>query len=96
MSSPTNIVASTVLTADGTVAAGPCYLFGWSIRETAAAAATVLIRTTSTSGAVIAHVNLAASSSENQWFGPQGVWCPEGIYFDEGTGAVDAVVYIGR
>ena len=92
--------ASGVKTADAVIAANDASvsgqrdkLFGWSVKETAAAVATAVIRDSgAVTGNIVAHINLAASTSETINF-VNPVLCPNGIYFDLLTGAIDAVVY---
>lgn len=62
-------------------------LMGYSVRETAAAAATLNIEHgTANSSPVMAAINLAASAGDVQWFGPQGLPCSGGIWIERLTG----------
>ncbi len=84
--------SSVAVAADGQAIAGKASLEGWSVAETAAAAATVIIRNgTSTSGTAVAYINLAASAS--QTINLDGINCPNGIFVDVVTGAVSVIIY---
>lgn len=62
-------------------------LMGLSVRETAAAAATLNIEHgTANSSPIMDAINLAASSSTTHWFGPQGLPCSGGIWIERLTG----------
>ena len=93
MGRASRVQTSSALTADGAVIAGAARLMGYSVRETAAAVATLTIRDgSSTSGAPRAVCNLAASASYTVMFGPEGLDCPNGIFVDLLTGAVSITV----
>jgi hypothetical protein len=71
----------------GKAAATGLRLMGISIRETAGAVATLNIEHgTANSSPVMLAVNLAAAGSVVQWFGPQGLPCPSGIWIERLTG----------
>lgn len=70
-------------------------LQGWSLRETAAAPARLVLRNGRDSAAdVVAIVSLSAGES-NREFWPGGVSFTEALYADLVLGAVEGVVYIG-
>lgn len=72
----------------GVAAAHGLRLMGYSVRETAAGAATLnLEHGTANSSPVLAAINLAASASETKWFGPQGLPCSSGIWVERLTGS---------
>lgn len=67
---------------------------GFSCHETAAAVATAVIRDgTSVNGTPIAYISLAAAGGQTQWFGPQGIVCPGGIFLDRVTGTTEFTVW---
>lgn len=69
-------------------------LMGYSVKETAAAVATlVLHHGTSASGTATAFVNLAAAGSTTEWFGPQGIPMPSGVWIERLTGTTAVTVY---
>lgn len=71
----------------GLAAATGLRLMGYSIRETAAAVATLNIEHgTANSSPVLAAENLAAAGSVVRWFGPQGLPCASGIWIERLTG----------
>lgn len=72
-------------------------LVGFSCREaaaTAAAAAFVLRHGASAAGPPLLYVNLAADESVRDWYGPDGIDCPLGVYVDRESGTTEVVVYI--
>ena len=71
----------------GIAAAHGLRLMGYSVRETAAAVATLnLEHGTANSSPVLAAINLAASVTKDAWFGPQGLPCEGGIWIERLTG----------
>lgn len=71
----------------GLAAATGLRLMGYSVRETAAGAATLNIEHgTANSSPIMAAINLAAAGSVAQWFGPQGLPCDGGIWIERLTG----------
>ena len=71
----------------GLAATAGLRLMGYSVRETAAAVATLNIEHgTANSAPIMAAINLAASASAVQWFGPQGLPCAGGIWIERLTG----------
>lgn len=86
---PTLTGQVTTGTASVQVITGAATVFGWSVRENAGspAAATVEIRDgTTDGGTLIGVVNLGASESVRDWFGPQGIKFSTGIRFVKPTG----------
>lgn len=73
-------------------------VFGWSLRENAGtpAAAQVEIRDgTTDGGTLIGVVNLGASESVRDWFGPQGIKFSTGIRFVKPAGtSIGTVWYV--
>ena len=72
-------------------------LVGFSCREAvaaAAAAAFVLRHGQSAGGRPLLYVNLAADESVRDWYGPQGINCPQGVYVDRESGTTEVVVYV--
>lgn len=97
---PSSVVHNDATVADinAMVAATPgLRLMGWSSKETAGvpAAATYAIKhgATVAGGTDVAYVNHALSTSNNQWYGPDGIACPNGISIDWLTGQVDLAIF---
>lgn len=82
-------------TGDATAIAVTARLMGVSVGESAGApaVATVLIRRGSSTGPEVARFELAANASETVWFGPGGIYCPDGIYIDRTAGETVVTVY---
>jgi hypothetical protein len=71
-------------------------LAGYSLRETAGAAAVVRLRDgVDASGDIIVTVALPANGSANQWYLPHGIAFTAGLFVEVASGAVEGVVYIG-
>lgn len=71
----------------GKAAAHGLRLMGYSVRESAAGAATVNIEHgTANSSPVMAAETLAASTGAVRWFGPQGLPCADGIWIERVAG----------
>lgn len=70
-------------------------LYGWSIRETGSAAASVRLRAVSTSGQILADIGLTADGSSHEWLGPDGVGFTGDLIGQTVGGAVEGVVYVG-
>lgn len=71
-------------------------LMGYSVKENAGSpdVATLVVRNGTTSGdTAIVNINLAASGSDTQWYGPQGVPVDAGVFIDRLTGESTIVVY---
>lgn len=80
-------------TADVQGVTGKCQLVGYSVRETAAAAAQIVLRNgTSTAGALQVLINLPATASETQIL--PAVDFPGGIFVDRTTGTTELVLYL--
>lgn len=76
----------------------PQILYGWSIEETAAAAAEMLIRDGSVTGTILGVVKIGATSlnpTSTVWFGDRGIRAPGGIFIDRVAGALAGSVYVG-
>lgn len=72
-------------------------MVGFSCREaagTAAAASFVLRHGGSTGGKPLLYVNLAADESVRDWYGPDGIECPQGVFVDREAGTAEIVVYV--
>lgn len=92
MSTPAAPVALTG--SDGQHFTGIGVLRGFTVRETAGAAARIRIHDgTSTSGAVIGASSLAANEAETIWL-DDGVRFGTGLYVDVVTGAVEGSLFI--
>ena len=94
-----NYTYTTVATAattdeQGIAAAAGLRLMGYTIRETAAAVATVNLCHGTSNATIIAGENLAASSSVTRWFGPQGLPVDAGVYIERLTGGSTQVILI--
>ena len=75
----------------------PSRLLGWTAVESAGtpALATAVIRDgADVNGAPIAYIGLLASGGGSQWFGPQGIVCPNGIFLDRVTGTTTITVFV--
>lgn len=78
----------------GIAAATNLRLMGYSIKETAGAVATLLLRHGATvSGDVIANENFAAAGSETRWFGPQGLPVDSGVFIERLTGTTAVTLW---
>lgn len=89
----TNIAAASGDEA-GVAATANMRLMGFSIKETAGAVATLSLHNgTSASGTALAYVNFAAAGSTTQWFGPQGIPCPLGVWIERLTGSTAVILY---
>jgi hypothetical protein len=88
----TNYTYTTIATSAGDEAgiagAVGLRLLGVSVRETAAAAATLNIEHgVANSSPVMVPINVAASSSVTLWFGPQGLPCANGVWLERLSGS---------
>lgn len=89
-------VASGTADAQAVAAQAGLRLLGYSIRESAAAAAaaSVIIRHgTSTAGAPLAFVELDLDQSVTVWFGPDGLAAAGGIFIDRTAGETHIVIF---
>ncbi len=78
----------------GVAATANMRLMGYSIKETAAAVATMsLLHGASSAGTALVHLNFAASASSTQWFGPQGIPCAAGVWIERLTGSTAVILY---
>jgi hypothetical protein len=90
----TTVVAAATGDEAGVAANTTLRLMGYSIKETAGAVATLsLLNGASSGGTAVAHVNLAAAGSIQQWFGPQGIPCPAGVWIERLTGTTAVILY---
>ena len=82
--------------ADFTIFPQGVKLCGWSVRETAGAAATGRFYNTATvgQGEVIGGVSLAANAADNVNISDEGVLCEGGLSFNRISGTLDVIVYI--
>lgn len=90
------VVTSGTADAQGVAAATNLRLVGYSITENAgspAVARLVLRNGTTTGGAEMFDVQIAASSSTVQWFGVTGPRCPLGIFVDRVSGTTKLTLY---
>ena len=71
-------------------------LCGWSVRETAGAAAKWRLwdSTTVGQGQIVGNGYLAANLSDTQWLGDKGVLCVGGLTVDVLAGAMEFVVWV--
>lgn len=81
----TNVATGTTDEA-GIAATDNMRLMGYSIRETAAAVATLNICHGAAGTVIINAHNLAASTSADRWFGPQGLPVSAGVWIERLTG----------
>jgi hypothetical protein len=64
--------------------------FGYSFRESGAAAAQFRIRDgTSAAGKILRNIVLVANQEIHEWFGPNGMHAPSGISVERVAGAAD-------
>lgn len=69
-------------------------LLGWSVRETAAAVATLDIENGESAGSPdLAVINLAASESKDRWYGERGIAADGGIFVNRLTGTTLVIIY---
>lgn len=90
--------ATTAVTADVdalVAAVANLRLVGYSVKETAGAAATLSIVHGATGAAAgkIVHINLAANESTSDWMGPEGIAVASGLSIDWLTGAASIILY---
>ncbi len=81
----------------GALVATPTTFCGYSIRETAGAAAVVRIwdNASAASGTLLATVGFpAASASQTKYFGAEGVRAENGIFLETVSGAVEGAIYV--
>jgi hypothetical protein len=82
--------------ADQLVVTGGAMYRGFSIRETAGAAAVVRIYDgASASGTLLDTVSLVASESARELYGSCGIWATAGIFVDVVSGSVEGSIRIG-
>lgn len=69
-----------------------CHYAGFSLRETGAAPAVVRIRAGSSTGRFLELINLPADGAAGDWYGPNPIDAPGGIYVEIVSGAVEGSV----
>jgi len=78
-------------------AAAGLRLVGFACRESAAVAAVATFQiihgATAAGGTVIIPVELGADGSAREWFGPEGIACPNGLSIDWIAGTTDVVLF---
>jgi len=74
--------------------ANPVHLMGWSLRETAGAAAYVEIRVGSATGKIIGEIAFTANADRTKWFGPNGVASEGQLWVEIVSGTVAGAVWI--
>lgn len=92
--SKTNLTAAD----DASISADPnLRLMGYSVRENKAVAATaagaVMHGATVAGGAPVSYFELAADSSADRWYGPDGIACPNGVSVAWDSGEFDIVLF---
>lgn len=92
----TTIATAATTDEQGIAAAVDLRLMGYTIRETAAAAATLNLCHGTSNATIVAAENLAASTSVSRWFGPQGLPVSGGVYIERLTGGSTQVVLITK
>jgi hypothetical protein len=90
----TTIATAATTDEQGIAAAHGLRLMGYTIRETAAAVATVNLCHGTANTTIICGENLAASTTVNRWFGPQGLPVEAGVWIERLTGGSTQVVLI--
>ena len=96
--STTTVEAGTA-DAQGVAAASGLRLMGYSVRESAGSpdVATLNLRHGSAdTDPIVALINLAASGSDSQWFGPQGLPVEGGVFVDRLTGNSTITLHTNR
>jgi len=70
---------------------------GYSIRETAGAAARVRIwdNASAASGTILETIGLTGLASSWSWLGPEGLWAVNGIFVEVVAGTVEGSIRIG-
>lgn len=93
-------VASGTGDAQGVSGATGLRLLGFSVRESAGTPATaeiILRHGTDATGTPIAFVNVQANGNgddhESQWFGPEGIDVPNGVFVDRISGETHIVLF---
>ena len=90
----TTIATAATTDEQGIAAATGMRLMGYTIRETAAAVATVNLCHGTDNTTKILGENLAASATVFRWFGPQGLPVDAGVYIERLTGGSTQVILI--
>ena len=75
----------------------PCLFFGWSVRETAGAAATVeLYDGSNATGRFVAAIALAANGAETDPGPDGGLLCESGLYLNVVSGSAKVSAWLKR
>jgi hypothetical protein len=78
----------------GIAAAANMRLMGYSIKETAGAVATLLLRHgDAATDEIVAAENFAAAGSTTRWFGPGGIPVPDGVFIERLTGTTAVTLW---
>jgi hypothetical protein len=78
-------------------AVDPVRLMGFAFRETAGAVASLELRAgTDVTGDLAIGVNLAANGNAREWFGPNGLAVPGGLFLVRLAGSIDGSVWLGE
>lgn len=82
---------------DGVVYANSAVYRGFTLRETAGAAAIVRIfdNPSEASGTLLDTIGLSANESAREWYGGDGIRAEKGIWFEVVAGAVEGSVRVG-
>lgn len=74
---------------------GPIIYMGYSVRETAGAAASFRVREASVTGTILESRALAPNESLGEWFGPQGKLCNSTVlYYEKVSGTIEGSVSV--
>jgi hypothetical protein len=78
----------------GIAAAAGLRLMGYSIKETAGAVATLLLRHgDAATDTIMLAENFAAAGSVTRWFGPQGLPVQDGVFIERLTGTTAVTLW---
>lgn len=87
-------IATGTANVQGLAAQGGRRLMGYHVRETAGAtAACRLYHGTDATGEELAAESLAANGRERQWFGPDGIAVPKGVYIERPSGSTKVTLF---
>jgi hypothetical protein len=90
---PTEVAADTA-DVQGLTALAQRRLMGFSLRDTAGGVASVLLKHgTGTGDPLIGAASVPANSAHQQWFGPNGIAVPDGVFVDRTAGTSHLVLY---
>lgn len=69
-------------------------LMGFAVRDTNGAAASVVLRHgTADTDPVVGVASVPADSTDQQWFGPNGIEVPDGLFVERTAGETHLVLY---